>query len=76
MGHRWCCWATASATGRHGKRRSTRRAGLCRTAQSTGAPFHGAPVRLDTWGAWSKLGPLIALQEGQMPRDADGPVRL
>ncbi len=32
----------------------------CRTAQSTGATWEGAPLRLDTLGACSKPGTLLA----------------
>jgi Transposase DDE domain len=48
----------------------------CRTAQSTVATWEGETFRLDTLGAWSKPGTLMALQEGQMTRDAYGPVML
>ena len=46
----------------------------CRTAQSTGATWEGEPFRLETLGAWSKPGTLIALQEVQCTHDAYGPV--
>ena len=46
----------------------------CRTAQSTVAPGEGETFRLDTLGACSKPGTLIALQEVKFPRDAYGPV--
>jgi len=46
----------------------------CRTAQSTVATWAGVTFRLDTLGACSKPGTLIALQEGQFTRDAYGPV--
>jgi hypothetical protein len=48
----------------------------CRTAQSTVATWEGETFRLDTLGACSKPGTLMALQEGQMTRDAYGPVML
>jgi len=46
----------------------------CRTAQSTVATWDGETFRLDTLGACSKPGTLIALQEVQITRDAYGPV--
>ena len=46
----------------------------CRTAQSTVATWEGTTFRLDTLGAWSKPGTLIALQEVKFTRDAYGPV--
>jgi len=46
----------------------------CRTAQSTVATWEGATFRLDTLGACSKPGTLIALKEVQFTRDAYGPV--
>jgi hypothetical protein len=46
----------------------------CRTAQSTVATWEGETFRLDTLGACSKPGTLIALQEVQVTRDAYGPV--
>jgi hypothetical protein len=49
---------------------------VCRTAQSTVATWEGETFRLDTLGACSKPGTLIALQEVQMTRDAYGPVLL
>ncbi len=49
---------------------------VCRTAQSTVATWDGETFRLDTLGACSKPGTLIALQAGQMTRDAYGPVLL
>jgi hypothetical protein len=49
---------------------------VCRTAQSTVATWEGEPFRLDTLGACSKPGTLIALREVQMTRDAYGPVML
>ncbi len=49
---------------------------VCRTALSTTATGEGTTFRLDTLGAWSKPGTLIALQEGQLTRDAYGPVLL
>jgi hypothetical protein len=49
---------------------------VCRTAQSTVATWDGETFRLDTLGACSKPGTLIALPEVQMTRDAYGPVRL
>jgi len=49
---------------------------VCRTAQSTVATWEGEPFRLDTLGACSKPGTIIALQEVQMTRDAYGPVML
>src|SRR5262249_55677946 len=48
----------------------------CRTAQHTVATWDGEPLRLETLGACSKPGPLMALQEVQMTRDAYGPVRV
>jgi hypothetical protein len=47
---------------------------VCRTAQSTVATWEGETFRLDTLGACSKPGTLIALQEVKLPRDAYGPV--
>ena len=47
---------------------------VCRTAQSTVATWEGEPFRLDTLGACSKPGTLIALQEVKFTRDAYGPV--
>jgi len=49
---------------------------VCRTAQSTVATWDGETFRLDTVGACSKPGTLIALQEVQITRDAYGPVML
>jgi Transposase DDE domain len=49
---------------------------VCRTAQSTVATWEGETFRLDTLGACSKPGTLIALQEVQITRDAYGPVML
>jgi Transposase DDE domain len=46
----------------------------CRTAQSTVATWEGVTFRLDTLGACSTPGTLIALQEVQFTRDAYGPV--
>src|SRR5438105_8120290 len=46
----------------------------CRTAQSTVATWEGETFRLDTLGAWSKPGTLIALQEVKFTRGAYGPV--
>src|SRR5262249_47684917 len=46
----------------------------CRTAQSPVATWDGETFRLDTLGACSKPGTLIALQEVQITRDAYGPV--
>jgi hypothetical protein len=46
----------------------------CRTAMSTVATWEGETCRLDTLGACSKPGTLIALQEVQFTRDAYGPV--
>jgi hypothetical protein len=46
----------------------------CRTAQSTVATWEGETFRLDTLGACSKPGTLIALQEVKFTRDAYGPV--
>ena len=48
----------------------------CRTALSTVATWEGTTFRLDTLGACSKPGTLIALQEVQFTRDAYGPVRV
>ena len=45
-------------------------------AQSTVATWEGETFRLDTLGACSKPGTLIALQQVQMTRDAYGPVLL
>src|SRR4029453_10188581 len=45
----------------------------CRTAMSTTATWEGTTFRLDTLGACSKPGTLIALQEGKFTRDAYGP---
>jgi Transposase DDE domain len=47
---------------------------VCRTAQSTVATWDGEMFRLDTLGACSKPGTLIALQEVRITRDAYGPV--
>jgi len=47
---------------------------VCRTAQSTVATWEGESFRLDTLGACSKPGTLIALKEVQITRDAYGPV--
>src|SRR5713101_8042723 len=49
-------------------------ASVCRTALSTTATWEGTTFRLDTVGAWSKPGTLIAWQEVQLTRDASGPV--
>ena len=49
---------------------------VCRTALSTTATWEGTTFRLDTLGACRKPGTLIALQEGQLTRDAYGPVLL
>jgi Transposase DDE domain len=46
----------------------------CRTAMSTVATWEGETFRLDTLGACSKPGILIALQEVKFTRDAYGPV--
>ena len=46
----------------------------CRTAMSTVATWKGETFRLDTLGACSKPGTLIALQEVKFTRDAYGPV--
>jgi DDE family transposase len=46
----------------------------CRTAMSTVATWEGETFRLDTLGACSKPGTLIALQEVKFTRDAYGPV--
>src|SRR5881296_237409 len=46
----------------------------CRTALSTVATWEGTTFRLDTLGACSKPGTLIALQEVKFTRDAYGPV--
>ena len=46
----------------------------CRTAQSTVATWEGETFRLDTLGACSKPGTLIALKEVKFTRDAYGPV--
>src|SRR6266699_2936634 len=46
----------------------------CRTAQSTVATWEGETFRLDTLGACSKPGTLIALQEVKCTREAYGPV--
>jgi hypothetical protein len=47
---------------------------VCRTAMSTVATWEGETFRLDTLGACSKPGTLIALQEVKFTRDAYGPV--
>ena len=47
---------------------------VCRTAQSTVATWDGETFRLDTLGACSKPGTLIALKEVKFTRDAYGPV--
>jgi hypothetical protein len=46
----------------------------CRTAQTTVATWQGETFRLDTLGACSKPGTLIALKEVKITRDAYGPV--
>src|SRR5438876_6002898 len=46
----------------------------CRTALSTVVTWEGTTFRLDTLGACSKPGTLIALQEVKFTRDAYGPV--
>src|SRR5713101_5673201 len=46
----------------------------CRTALSTVATWEGTTFRLETLGACSKPGTLIALQEVKCTRDAYGPV--
>jgi len=46
----------------------------CRTALSTVATWEGVTFRLDTLGACSKPGTLIALKAVQFTRDAYGPV--
>jgi hypothetical protein len=46
----------------------------CRTALSTVATWEGTTFRLDTLGACSKPGTLIALQEVKFTRSAYGPV--
>src|SRR5882724_7464311 len=46
----------------------------CRTAMSTVATWEGETFRLETLGACSKPGTLIALQEVKFTRDAYGPV--
>src|SRR6266403_4043325 len=46
----------------------------CHTARSTVATWEGTTFRLDTLGACSKPGTLIALQEVKVTRDAYGPV--
>ncbi len=43
---------------------------VCRTARSTTATWEGTTFRLDTLGACSKPGTLIALEEVQCTRDA------
>jgi hypothetical protein len=47
---------------------------VCRTAQSTVATWEGETFRLDSLGACSKPGTLVALKEVQITRDAYGPV--
>ena len=47
---------------------------VCRTALSTVATWEGETFRLDTLGACSKPGRLIALQEVNITREAYGPV--
>ena len=47
---------------------------VCRTAQSTVATWDGETFRLDTLGACSKPGTLIALKEVKITRDTYGPV--
>jgi hypothetical protein len=49
---------------------------VCRTSKSTQATWDGETFRLDTLGACSKPGTLIALQDVQVTRDAYGPVLL
>jgi Transposase DDE domain len=46
----------------------------CRTAMSTVATCEGETFRLATLGACSKPGTLVAFQEGQLTREAYGPV--
>jgi hypothetical protein len=46
----------------------------CRTSLSSVATWEGETFRLDTLGAWSKPGTLIALQEVKFTRDAYWPV--
>jgi Transposase DDE domain len=46
----------------------------CRTAMSTGATWEGETFRLDTLGACSKPGTLVAFKEVQFTREAYGPV--
>ena len=74
-GRRWCYWATASSMGRRCRRRSTRRAGAMGAARPRArATWDGETFRLDTLGACSKPGTLIALKEVKITRDAYGPV--
>ena len=47
---------------------------VCRTAMSTVATWEGETFRLDTLGACSKPGTLIALKEVKFTRNAYGPV--
>ena len=47
---------------------------VCRTAMSTVATWEGETFRLDTLGACSKPGTLVAFQEVQFTREAYGPV--
>src|SRR3989441_8887628 len=47
---------------------------VCRTAMSTVATWEGETFRLDTLGACSKPGTLIALQEVKFTRNVYGPV--
>ena len=47
---------------------------VCRTAQSTVVTWDGETFRLDTLGACSKPGTLIACKEVKITRDAYGPV--
>src|SRR5437870_2846797 len=47
---------------------------VCRTALSTVATWEGTTCRLDTVGACSQPGTLIALQEVRVTRSAYGPV--
>src|SRR2546428_924305 len=49
---------------------------VCRTGTHRTAWWDGETLRLDTLGAWSKPGTLVALSEGWFPREAYGPIML
>jgi hypothetical protein len=51
-------------------------ASVCRTGSNVTASWDGTPLRLETVGACSKPGTLVACPEASMTRDASGPVLL